>query len=196
MQSGQQLASQLLQELRSAGGAANGASGRFQTAALQHTAMTAAEGRMRSLSLEVYWQRFGGSADGVQHSAWAVSADNSTAASGAQLIRAGPANSSSADHASGGSDSGIGTGSGSQGGGGSRGVMSSGGNGCANLYGVLRSPRGDGKEGLVLATPVALAASVDRRPGAGWRLLAIQCAVWYIMQNILIWELARDTTCC
>ena len=161
MQSGQQLATQLLQELCSAGGAADGASPGSQTATLQHVAMAAAEARMQSLGLEVYWQRFGGGAAGVQHPAWDPATGNATAAPGAQLTTAIAADGSSADHDNGGSDSGIGTG------GGSRGGMSSGGNGCANLYGVLRSPRGDGKEGLVLATPIALAAPGDRRPGAG-----------------------------
>ena len=164
VQSGQQLASQLLQELRSAGGAANGAFGRLHTATLQHTAMAAAEARMRSMGLEVYWQRIGGGAAGVQHSGWDFAGGNATAASGTQLRRAAASDGGSAGHGGsggGGSDSGDENGTGI----GSRTGMSSG--RCANLYGVLRSPRGDGKEGLVLATPVALAAPADRRPGAG-----------------------------
>jgi hypothetical protein len=164
VQCGQQLASQLLQELRSAGSIAGGASTGSQTAILQHTAMVAAEARMRSLGLEVYWQRSGGGAASTQHSGWHSAAGNATAASGAQLSGAAASDGGSAEHGSSGSRNGDGTGSG--GGIGARlGALSSG--GCANLYGVLRSPWGDGKEGLVLATPVALAAPADRRPGAG-----------------------------
>jgi hypothetical protein len=164
VQSGQQLASQLLQELRSAGRTADGASAGSQTATLQHTAMAAAEARMRSLGLEVYWQRFGGGAVSVQHSSWDFAAGTATAASGAQHTGSATANGSSADLGGSGSSNGSSSNESGTGVGGRDGM--SGGGGCANLYGVLRSPRGDGKEGLVLATPVALAAPADRRPGA------------------------------
>ena len=50
---------------------------------------------------------------------------------------------------------------------------------CRTVWGVLRAPRGDGKESLLLATPLGLASSASVRPGACPRLDPINDSVFY-----------------
>lgn len=49
--------------------------------------------------------------------------------------------------------------------------------GCRSVWGWLRAPRGDGKESLLLATPLGLASSASVRPGACPRLTSINFSV-------------------
>lgn len=145
MRSGQAFASQLLQQLHKIISRGTRDSTASQSVALQATAMRAVVDRMQQLGLEVYWQPFssGSGASGARRSAkdkWAMPDGNVTG---------------KGDKAAGRDTGTDGISSG--------GVTDAG--ECANLHGVLRSPRGDGKEGLVLATPLALAAPSDDRPG-------------------------------
>lgn len=152
MRSGQQFASRLLQQLSAASKQTTRKDVASTSELLQSTAMRAAEARMQRLGLEVYWQPFDGSPGGGW--AWDVAAGNATAGPADSAGSAAAAAASTASNEA-------------EGGGGSSGgsARDAGAGICANLYGVLRSPRGDGKEGLVLATPLALAAPSGQRPG-------------------------------
>lgn len=139
VRSGQVFASRVQQQLNSADSGTTHVDAASKSAALQEAAMHAAADRMQQLGLEVYWQPFssGSGANGAPHSI------------GIRGVRP-------IDDAIGSAGAATGRGSGD------RGADS---RGCRNLHGVLRSPRGDGKEGLLLATPLALAAPPDPRPG-------------------------------
>ncbi len=143
VRSGQQFASQLLKQLQD-DVAADGAP--------QRAAMLATEQRMARLGMETYWQLFGGSSGGASAEAaeqpWGFAANNNTGVGGPRS----PGSSSGAQPGAGGAQSAR---------------------RCANLHGVLRSPRGDGKEALVLVTPLALAAR-HQHPGTKRLVRGIQ----------------------
>lgn len=140
MRSGQRFAAQLLKQLQEL--PSGGSGGTAADTSLQRAAMLAAARRMAHLGMEVYWQPFGGAGRTDSESF----AEEEEAAN-----RWGFA--ANNDNGSGGL--------------GRQNASSTGQAGsCANLHGVLRSPRGDGKEALVLVTPLALAGPLDYYPGS------------------------------